>query len=124
MKKEISHIGSLWTISDFRQSDGSIVRIKVRLSSTCTIANQITSYEYSLYVKGYRCRNFVLKYSSDRPLDERIVDYLSEQELYEAFYNHWIKLNPFRMFSNSQTNSVLGSFRVTEIKLNTEHLAF
>lgn len=121
--EKISHIGSLWTMTDFKLKDGSQIRLKVGLRSSCTVANTHTFYTVHVYIKGYKCRNWVYEFESDNCVDKRILEKVTEQQLYDAYYNHWQKLNPVRIFSKSQCNSELRDFSVIESKQD-KHFAY
>ena len=121
--ENISHIGSLWTITDFRLDDGSLIRLKVGFELVITICNQRTFYKTHVYTKGYKCKNWVYNYETDNSIDNRILDKISEEQLYQAYYNHWQKMNPIRMFNNNTVNGELINFKVKE-NFQEKHFSF
>ncbi len=122
--KSILHKGNLSTSTDFRLEDGSLVRIEVWYTTECTVSNQHTYYNCNVSTKGKGCRNWVFKFKSENSKDKKILDLISEEQLYEAYFNHWSKLNPIRMFSGGQYNSELVNFTVKEKQLNTKHYVY
>lgn len=121
--KNISHIGSLWTMTDFKLKDGSQIRLKVSVKLVCTVANTSTFYITHVFTKGNKCRNWIYQFESKKPLDERILEIITEQQLYKAYYNHWQKLNPVRLFFKGQVNSEFVDCKVIENHQIT-HFAF
>ena len=102
----VAAIGTLFTVTDFKRKGGNTIRIKVGFEKESTIANHFTYYKHYFFIKGYKCRNFV---ETD---NTKLLDYISEQELYEAYFNHWNNLNPIKLFSHAQTNGKYHFFSV------------
>jgi hypothetical protein len=123
MITNISHIGNLWTITDFRLEDKSQIRLKVKFETVCTVANTWTYYKTFVYKKGYKCMNWVFEFEMENAVDIRILKLISEEQLYNAYYNHWQKLNPIRKFNRGIINSELVDFKVKE-KTQDKHFAF
>lgn len=92
--EKISHIGSLWTITDFRLTNGSQIRLKVGLQTECNIANTHTFYKTYVFKKCYKCRNWIYQFESKNQIDERILNLISKQQLYTAFLIIGKKLIP------------------------------
>ena len=122
--EKISHNGSLSTKTDFRLESGMKIRIEVWFTTECTAANQATYYNFNVSTKGKGCRNWIFQFKSKNSLDERILELISEEQLYTAYFNHWSKLNPVRMFSNGGINSEYVNFRVKEKTQQSKHYAF
>jgi len=106
-ENKISVNGTLWTITDFKRKNGPTIRIKVGFKLACTVSNQWTHYINYIYLKVHGGRTFRMEPSDVNPLD-----YINEQELYEAYYNHWENLNPYRMFAKSCINGYHENFSV------------
>ena len=123
MKGNVSHTGSLYTATDYRLSDGSMVRLNVTLEKLHTVSNFHTYYKIYVYTKGRRCSKWIYQFTSERTLDERITAMITNQQLYEALNNHWVKLNPIRIFSTLQYDNELKNFSVEEVK-QTKHLVY
>jgi len=104
---EVSCIGTLWTITDFKRKGGPTIRIKVGFKQVCSIVNQYNYYIEFVYLKGFKCRNFI-----QQPTDTNPLEYISEQELYEAYYQHWCNLNPLKQFSKLYNNGYYENFTV------------
>jgi len=119
----ISHIGNLWTITDFKLEDKSQIRLKVKFETVCTVTNTWTYYKTHVYKKGYKCKIWEYNFEMENGLDSRVLQLISEEQLYTAYYNHWQKLNPIRMFSNTMVDSELVNFRVKE-KTQDKHFVF
>lgn len=122
--EKISHKGSFSTITDFTLENGNHVRIVVWFKTEYTSANQGTYYVFNLYTKGKGCRNWIIKFNSKYAKDERSLEYISEEQLYTSFYNHWIKLNPIRIFSNGSINGEYVNFTVSEKQQESKHFQF
>lgn len=123
MVEKISHIGNLWTITDFKLEDKSQIRLKVRLVTECSVANTWTYYKTYVYKKGYKCRNWVFNFESDNMVDSRILQLISKEQLYIAYYNHWQKINPIRFFHKGIINGELINFEVEE-KTQNKHYSY
>lgn len=121
--ENISHIGSLWTMTDFKLEDGSQIRLKVGLKTICTSANFHTFYVIHVFKKGFKCRNWIYQFEAENHLDKRILNEISEEQLYHAYYNHWQKINPIRFFNNGQINGEFVNFKVNE-KFQDKHFAY
>jgi len=120
----VSHNGGFSTKTDFKVETGGQVRVEVWLTTECTVSNRGTYFNCNISTKGKRCRNWIFAISSNTSKDERIFDFISEGQLYTAYYNHWIKLNPIRMFANSIINSELVHFTVNEKSQPQRHYAY
>lgn len=106
----IEHLGSRVTDTIFLLPDKSMIKISVSLDTSISVSQNITAYRYRLLTKKKGCRNWNFEYSSgsDGPLTkERERFNIDDKTLYRAFYNHWNKLNPFRIFSNGSINNDL-----------------
>ena len=112
--EKISHNGSLSTSTDFKLKDGSQIRIEVWFTISCSASNRNTFYKFNVFTKKKYGRKWYFKFASKTPKDDRIFKIISEQQLYTAFYNHWYKLNPIRIFSKGSYNSELTNFSVEE----------
>ncbi len=122
--EKISHVGSLSTKTDFKLETGNYVRIEVWFTTECTSANQGTYYNCNVSTKGKGCRNWHFEFRSNHAKDKRILELISEEQLYTAYYNHWTKLNPIRIFENGRINNELNNFTVNEKKYPSKHYAF
>jgi hypothetical protein len=123
---EVIHIGSLWTITTIRKENGNRIVIKVRIKTPSpTIVNQHTLYCYSVSMipKGHKLPILIKDFEENDNYGKMCTNY-NEQDIYTALFNHWEKLNPLRIFSTEQTNSVLGNFTVEKIELNKEIKAY
>tara|TARA_B110000503_G_C6846467_1_gene288972 strand:- start:225 stop:593 length:369 start_codon:yes stop_codon:yes gene_type:complete len=118
--EKVSHQGNLATKTDFRVETGGLVRIEVWLTTICTVSNQATYYNCNVSTKGRGCRNWVFEFRSEGK-DGRILELITEEQLYTAYHNHWIKLNPIRIFSGSRINGELTNFTVTEKEYQSKH---
>lgn len=119
--EKISHNGSFSTKTDFRLKDGSQVRLEVWFQTECTYANRLTVYACNVSTKGKGCRKWIFQFQSDNSKDRRILQFVSEEQLYTAYYNHWSKLNPVRMFANGSLNGELLNISVTEKRQPIRH---
>ena len=122
--EKVTHKGSLATITDFKQYLGGYIRIEVWFTTEATSANMGTYYNCNVYTKGKGCRNWIFQFKSTRALDERILDLISKEELYTAYYNHWVKLNPIRLFAGGSIDGELIHFSVKEKQQPTKHFDF
>jgi hypothetical protein len=122
--ESVSHNGSFSTKTDFRLVDGSQVRLEVWLQTELTSANVATYCVCNLSTKGKGCVNWNFQFKSARSLDDRILKVLTHQQLYSAYSNHWVKLNPIRLFCNSSVNGEYVEFSVTENPHQLKHFAF
>jgi len=102
----VSAIGTLFTVTDFKRKGGNTIRIKVSFEQIATISNKGTYYKVILYVKKHKARNFI-----QQP-NYNILEYISVQELYEAYFNHWNNLNPIKQFNIEQSNGKYTKFSV------------
>ena len=121
--EEITHNGSLSTSTIFKKEDGSKVKISVWLTTEHTISNQHTYYNCNIETKGKSCRNWVFEFNARNSTSEHIFDYITKEQLYQAYYNHWMKLNPIRLFSKGQINSKL-NIDMKEKEHPKEHFAY
>jgi len=122
--ENISHNGSLSTKTDFRLKRGGQIRIEVWLTTECTSTNSATYYNCNVSAKGKGCRNWIFKFKSKYAKDERILELITEEQLYTAYHNHWIKLNPIRIFSNGCFNGEYKNFTVKEKEYQSKHYDF
>lgn len=122
--EKISHNGGFSTRTDFRLESGEQVRIEVWLITEYTNSNRGTYYTCNLSTKGKGCRNWVYKFTSNESKDKRIFEYLTEQQLYTAYNNHWSKLNPVRIFANGCINGEFVEFTVKEKPQQLRHFAY
>jgi hypothetical protein len=122
--EEISHNGSLCTKTDFKLDTGARVRVEVWFTTEATSANRATYYNCNIFTKGKGCRNWIFRFRSKNSLDERIFEFITEEQLYTAYHNHWVKLNPIRHFSSGSFNGKLMYFRVKEKTQQTDHYSF
>lgn len=119
----ISHKGSLTTITEFvLPNKQGKVKLEVLFESDWVQSG--CYYTFRLYTKGYKCKNWVNQFKSENPLDPRVFEYVSNQQLYTAFHNHWNKLNPVRLFSQGRYNSELTSSQVQAITPDEIHKAY
>ena len=119
---KVVHFGSRVTDIWFRKEDGSVIKIRVWISSVCNVSGNLTFFNHVIEVKGFKCRKFQYKYTSKEPKDLRYKEFLTEKQLYEAYHIHWSKLNPLKLFSKGSINGVLqfdDDFK--EIKITSLH---
>lgn len=102
---KITHVGSRYTKSYFRNDKKDTVIVTAWIESGMYGHNALTYFKHSIEVIKYKCRNKEFKYASEDVFDKRFVNYITEQQLYEAYHNHWNKLNPLRYFSKGSVNS-------------------
>lgn len=102
---KITHAGSRYTKSYFRNENKDTVIVTTWLESGMYGHNALTYFKHSVEVIKYKCRTRKFKYASEDVLDNRYKEYITEQQLYEAYHNHWNKLNPLRYFSKGSVNS-------------------
>ena len=122
--EKISHNGSLSTKTDFRLESGMQIRIEVWFTTECTVANQATYYNCNVSTKGKGCRNWIFKFRGENSINERILQLITKEQLYTAYFNHWNKLNPVRMFSDGSVNGEYVNFTVKEKPPQSRHYAF
>jgi len=122
--EKVSHNGSYSTKTDFKLANGNQVRVEVWLVTECTNANKLTYYNCNISTKGKGCRNWVFEFRSNHAKDSKILELISEKQLYTAYYNHWSKLNPIRIFANGSLNSELNRFTVKEKPQQLKHYIF
>ena len=70
------------TKTDFRLNTGEQIRVEVWLTTECTSANRATYYNCNISTKGKGCRNWVFKFRSNYAKDERILDLITQEQLY------------------------------------------
>lgn len=104
MENKITHNGSRYTKTHIKNSNKDTIIISVWITSDLYGHNQLLIYNHSISVKKYKCRNEEFKYCSKTTLDDRYKDYITEQDLYTAYHNHWNKINPITLFSNGVIN--------------------
>jgi len=122
--EKITHNGGFSTITDFRLENGTQVRIEVWFSTQYTVSNKSTSYNFNLSTKNKGYKKWTFQFRSENSLDKRAFEYITEQQLYKAYFNHWKKINPIRLFSGGSMNSELINFKVNEIPTEQKHYLF
>jgi len=120
--EKVSHNGTLSTKTDFRLESGIQVRVEVWFTNE--YVNESTYYNFNVSTKGKGCRNWIFKFRSRYVKDERIFELITEEQLYTAYYNHWVKLNPIRIFSNGRINGEYKNFTVKEKEYQSKHYTF
>lgn len=113
MSNKVKHLGTFSTSTEFYHKGKGTYRLHVRfevMQPTCV--NFHTFYRFHLEFKGYKCRNWKGMAEFRKDL---LKEYLTEQEVYEAMFNHWVKFNPMRYFSNKQSDGIYEDFRVEPI---------
>lgn len=108
--KDISTIGSRYTFSVFKLKNGDLVRILVWFTNSSTISNTNTYYEHNVKIKP---KGHKLWKEID---NQEIKSIITDQILYEAYFNHWQTVNPLRYFNQQQVNGELKMFTVEELK--------
>lgn len=105
------HYGSRFTDTIFKKSDGSHIKLRIMFESEISVSLNMTFYRYILFTKVKGGRNWVEKFDckNERYHRDKIKnDFgIDDKTLYRAFYNHWNKLNPFRLFRTGETNGIL-----------------
>lgn len=102
MEYDISAQGTLYTVTQFRNKDNSTVRVKVWFDKESTYANSITFYNYRVDVRKYKHKIFNKVTVGYNTANKEYKKYMTEQDLYTCFFNHWHTVNPIRIFSTGQ----------------------
>ena len=113
--QKIERNGSYSTRTLFRKENGDVVRVDVTFESECTVSCRYTAYSYTLSVRKFRFKKFERKYQSASLVSDKYKEYLTKQELYTAFYNHWQAVNPINMFCTYNLNGVDSDWSVERI---------
>lgn len=120
----VLHNGGFSTKTDFRLENGGQVRLEVWFTTEFTNSNKGTYYNCNISTKGKGCRNWVFIFRSSSSKDERFFDFITEDQLYTAYFNHWNKLNPARIFALGSINSELVHFTVNEKSQPQRHYEY
>jgi len=115
---KVSKIGNVWTITDFKLSDSSQIRLKVGLVTNCTISDSSTYFLIHVYTKKYKCRSWEYQ-GPYKDIESLLITYnndLVRQQVYTALYNHWEQINPIRMFATNNIGNEMTDFSVEELK--------
>lgn len=119
---KITHNGSRYTRSYFRDEKNNTIIVTVFIDSGMYGHNALLYYKHYIEVIKYRCRNKEFKYTSSSYGDNRYKNYITKQQLYEAYHNHWNKINPFRLFSSGSINSdLVFNDDVRQLKADINH---
>lgn len=102
--------GSRLTATFFKTENKDTLKLKIWLEvPQPTISVNVTSYRHALYIKKYRARNYEFLFLNNY---EKLKEYISEQDLYDAMHNHWDTINPLKRFVTGTTNGVATGFTV------------
>lgn len=114
---DVRTLGSLATSTYFKNDNKETIKVEVRIHTECTISCQVTTYSFSLYLRKYKGRKFqyLLSSNSISNRKDELSKWISEQDIYIAFHNHWNNINPLKRFVNSFENRNPKSFSVTPI---------
>lgn len=124
MELQIIHKGSRITETIFKTENKDQVKVCVMFDETISVCNNITFYKVYIYSKKYKFKTWVFENSSHAS-DKILLQYVKKEDLYKALYNHWNKLNPFRLFSNGQINSdLIFPEDLQQLEATTNHKAY
>lgn len=90
---------------------------EIKFERTFSVDNQDTTYSFSLYLRKYKERKFqyLLSSNSISNRKDELSKWISEQDIYIAFHNHWNNINPLKLFANSFENGNPKSYSIIPI---------
>jgi hypothetical protein len=104
--EEVIKIGNLYTETIFKADNGNRIKLSITLGTEYTTSNKLTYYVFYVYLKLKRQKKWRTVLTKATRQDVQSLNALTDQQIYNAMYNHWQSINPISHFSNGSLNGV------------------